>query len=107
VRPSLDDIEVFIAPFQSLPEAERQTHFHMPTNTDEAEMDVVLSMLTRESFDSAHTESMAVAIRQNLDEYEEIHKPEGARRKRSRRASYPVVPDKEKRGRNDSGGYHA
>jgi hypothetical protein len=27
VRPSLEDIEAFIAPFHNLPEAERQTHF--------------------------------------------------------------------------------
>jgi hypothetical protein len=62
VRPSLDDIEAFIAPFWGLPEAERQTHFEMPTSTDEAEMNVVLSMLAGESFDSARTESMVVAI---------------------------------------------
>jgi hypothetical protein len=41
----LDDIEAFIAPFWGLPEAERQTHFEMPTNTNEVEMDTVLSML--------------------------------------------------------------
>jgi hypothetical protein len=58
----LDDIEAFIAPFRNLPEAERQSHFQMPINADEAEVNVVLSMLAGESSDSAHTESMAVAI---------------------------------------------
>jgi hypothetical protein len=62
VRPSLDDIEAFIAPFRGLPKAERQTHFEMPISTDEAEMNAVLSMLAGESSDSARTESMAVAI---------------------------------------------
>jgi hypothetical protein len=62
VRPSVDDIEAFIAPFWGLPDAEKQTHFEMPTSTNEAEMNAVLSMLAGESSDSARTESMAVAI---------------------------------------------
>jgi hypothetical protein len=93
----LDDIEAFIAPFRSLPEAERQTHFEMPTSTDEAEMDDVLSMLAGESSDSARTESMAVAIGQNLGEDEEIQKSKGVRRKRSCRTNHPAAPDEEKK----------
>jgi hypothetical protein len=96
VRPSLEYIEAFIAPFRNLPESEKQTHFEMPTSTDDVEMNVVLSMLVGESSDSACTESMAVAIGQDLGEDEEILKPEGARRKRSRRVSHPTVPDEEK-----------
>jgi hypothetical protein len=69
----------------------------MPTNTDEAEMDAVLNMLAGDSSDSTRTESMAVAIGQNLGEDEEIQKPEGARRKRSHRMNYPAAPDEEKR----------
>jgi hypothetical protein len=45
VRPSLGGIEAFIAPFRNLPEAERQTHFQMSISADEAEVNVVLSML--------------------------------------------------------------
>jgi hypothetical protein len=97
VRPFVDDIEAFIAPFQGLPEAERQTHFEMPSSTDEAEMNGVLSMLDGESSDSTRTESMAVTIGQNLAEDEEIQKPEGTRRKRSRRMDHPVVPGEEKK----------
>jgi hypothetical protein len=52
VRPSPEDIEALIAPLKSLPEDERQTHFEMPANTDDAEMDAVLSLLARESSDS-------------------------------------------------------
>jgi hypothetical protein len=62
VRPSLEDIEAFIAPFQNLPEAEKQTHFEMPTSADDAKMNVVLSILAGESSDSARTEPMVVAI---------------------------------------------
>jgi hypothetical protein len=58
----LDNTEAFIAPFWSLPEAERQTYFQMPTSTDEAEMDAVLNMLAGESSNSARTELMAVVI---------------------------------------------
>jgi hypothetical protein len=48
VRPSLDDIEAFIAPFRNILEAERQTHFQMPISADEDEVNVVLSMLAGE-----------------------------------------------------------
>jgi hypothetical protein len=57
----------------------------MPSNTHDVEMDVVLSLLAGESFDSTCTEPMAIAIGQEFGEDEEIQKLEGARRKRSRR----------------------
>jgi hypothetical protein len=60
VRPSPEDIEALIAPLRSLDEDERQTHFEMPANTDDAEMDVVLSLLARESSDSTRIEPMAI-----------------------------------------------
>jgi hypothetical protein len=44
----------------------------MPTSVYEAEVNAVLSMLVGESFDSACTESMAIAIGQNLGEDEEV-----------------------------------
>ena len=44
----------------------------MSSRTDDAEMNVVLSTLTGESSDSACTEPMTVAIRQDLSEDEEI-----------------------------------
>jgi hypothetical protein len=83
VRPSPKDIEALITPLQSLPEAERLSHFEMPGSTDDAEMDAVLSLLAGESSDSTHTESMAIMIGQEFDEEVETRKPEGARPKRS------------------------
>jgi hypothetical protein len=47
-------------------------------------MDTVLSLLAKESSDSARTELMTIATRQEFGEDEEIQRPEGARRKRSR-----------------------
>jgi hypothetical protein len=67
----------------------------MPTSTDDAKMNTVLSMLAGESSDYSRTEPMAVAIGQNLGE--EIWKPEGAHRKRSRQANHPVVPGEERK----------
>jgi hypothetical protein len=86
-----------IAPFRTLPEGERQTHFEMSASTDDAEIDVVLSLLARESSDSTHTEPMAITTRQELGEEVEIRKAEGARAKRPRRMSRPTAPIKEKR----------
>jgi hypothetical protein len=48
VRPSPEDIEALIAPLRNLPETKKQTHFKMSSNTDDAEMDVVLSLLDGE-----------------------------------------------------------
>jgi hypothetical protein len=100
VRPSHEDIETLIAPLRNLPEAERQTHFEMPSSTDDAEMDVVLSLLAGESFDSTHTESMAIVSGQEFVEDVEIQKLEGARQKRSHRVNRlaaPVEEEKKKR----------
>jgi hypothetical protein len=67
VRLSPKDIEALIAPLQSLPEAERKTHFEMPANTDDAEMDAVLSLLAGESSDSTRAEPMAITSGQEFD----------------------------------------
>jgi hypothetical protein len=97
VRPSPEDIEALIAPLQSLPKAERQNHFEMPSSTDNAEMDAVLSLLAGESSDSTRTEPMAITSRQEFGEEVEIRKPEGARPKRSRQMNRPTAPVKEKK----------
>jgi hypothetical protein len=97
VRPSSEDIEALIAPLRNLPEAEKQTYFEMLSSTDDVEMNVVLNLLARESSDSARTKPMAVAIGQNFGEGEEIQKPEGARRKCSRRVNHPAAPVEEKK----------
>jgi hypothetical protein len=97
VRPSSEDIEALIAPLRSLPEDERQTHFEMPACTDDAEIDVVLSLLAGESSDSTRTEPMAITTGQAFDEEVEIRKPEGARPKRPRRVNRPTALVKEKR----------
>jgi hypothetical protein len=99
VRPSLEDIEALIAPLRNLPEAEKQTHFEMSSSTDDAKMNVVLSLLAGESSDSARTEPMAVAIGQDFGEDEEIQNPEGAHRKRSRRMNHPAAHVEEKKKR--------
>jgi hypothetical protein len=92
VRPSPEDIEALIAPHLNLPEAEKQTHFEMPSNTDDAEMDIVLSLLAGESSDSNRTEPMAIVTGQEFGEDEEIQKPESAHRKCSRRVNHPTAP---------------
>jgi hypothetical protein len=97
VRPSSEDIEALIAPLRSLLEDEKQTHFEMSASTDDAEIDVVLSLLAGESSDSTHTEPMAIIAGQELGEEVESQKPEGARPKRPRRVSRPTAPVEEKR----------
>ena len=97
MRPSLGDIEAFIAPFRSLPEEQRQTHFHMPIIADEAEVNTFLSMLASESSDSARTESMTTTTGHGLGEDEGIQSHGSIRRKRSRRTSHPAAPAERKK----------
>jgi hypothetical protein len=97
VRPSSEDIEALIAPLRNLPEAEKQTHFEMSSSTDDAKMDAILSLLVGESSDSARTERMAIAIGQEFGKDEEIQKPEGSRRKCSRRVNHQAAHDEEKK----------
>ena len=65
--------------------------------TNNAEIDVVLSMLAGESSDSTHAESMAITAGQELGKAVEIQKPEGARPKRPCRVSRPTTPIEEKK----------
>jgi hypothetical protein len=97
VRPSPEDIEALIAPFQNLPNNEKQTHFEMPASPDDAEIDVVLSMLAGESSDSTHAEPMAITAGQEFGKAVETRKPEGAHSKRPRQVSHPTAPVEEKK----------
>jgi hypothetical protein len=90
-----------IAPLQSLPEDEKQTHFDMPASTDDVEIDAVLSLLAGESSDSTHTELMAITAGQELGEEVETRRPEGAHPKRPCRVSRPTAPIEEKGRRGD------
>jgi hypothetical protein len=71
----------------------------MPSSTDDAKMDVVLSLLAGESSDSTRIEPMAITTRQEYGEEVEIQKPEGACTKRSRRMSCHAAPGEEKKKR--------
>jgi hypothetical protein len=97
VRPSPKDIEALISPLWNLPNDEKQTHFEMPTSTDDAEIDDVLSMLAGESSDSTHAEPMAITAGQELVKAVETRKPEGARPKRPLLVSRPAAPVEEKK----------
>jgi hypothetical protein len=79
----------------------------MPTSDDEAEVNVVLSMLAGESSDSTRTESMTVAIGHGLSEDEGVQSLRSVHRKRSCRAFHPATPaegkKRKKRLRRSSG----
>jgi hypothetical protein len=97
VWPSSEDIEALIAPLRSLLENERQTHFEIPTSTDDAEMDAILSFLAGESFDYALAVPMVITDGQELGEVVKARKPEGVRSKRPRRVSWQTAPVEENR----------
>jgi hypothetical protein len=69
----------------------------MPSSTNDAEMNVVLSLLVGESSDSTRIEPMEIVIGQEFGEGEEIQKPEGAHQKRSHRVNHPAAPVGEKK----------
>jgi hypothetical protein len=69
----------------------------MPASTNDAEIDVVLSLLAGESSDSTRTEPMAITTGQEFGEEVETRKPEGARPKRPHQVNRPTAPVEEKR----------
>jgi hypothetical protein len=97
VRPSPEDIEALVAPLRDLPNDERQIHFAMPASLDDAEIDVVLSMLAGESSDSTHAKLMAITVGQELNKTVETPKPEGTRPKRPHQVSRLTAPVEEKK----------
>jgi hypothetical protein len=97
VRPSPEEIEALIAPLRNLPNDEKQIHFEMPASPDDAEIDVVLSMLAGEYSELTHAEPMAITTGQELDKAVETRKTEGARPKRPRQVSCPTTPVEEKK----------
>jgi hypothetical protein len=97
VRPSPEDIEALVAPLWDLPNDERQIHFEMPASPDDAEIDVVLSMLAGESSDSTHAELMAITVGQELNKTVETPNPEGTRPKRPHQVSHLTAPVEEKK----------
>jgi hypothetical protein len=97
VWPSPEDIEVLVASLCDLPNDERQVHFEMPASPDDAEIDVVLNMLARESSDSAPAEIMVVTVIPELDKTVDTRKPEGTRPKHPRQVSRPIAPAEEKK----------
>jgi hypothetical protein len=56
----------------------------MPTTSDEAEVNAVLSMLASESSNSARTKSATIVTGHGLGEDEGVQSPRSVRRKRSR-----------------------
>jgi hypothetical protein len=96
-RPSSEDIEALVASLCDLPNDERQVHFEMPASPDDAEIDVVLNMLARESSDSAPAEIMVVTVIPELDKTVDTRKPEGTRPKHPRQVSRPIAPAEEKK----------
>jgi hypothetical protein len=78
---SLEDIEAFIATYRNLPEEERPTHLQMQMTADEAETNVVLSMLVGESSESARTKSASAAAGRALSKDEGACSSGGAHRK--------------------------
>jgi hypothetical protein len=79
----------------------------MPASTDDAEIDVVLSMLARESSDSTHAEPMAITDGQELGKAVEIRKPDGALPKRPCRVSLTTAPVEEKKKKGGFSDCHA
>jgi hypothetical protein len=97
VRPSPEDIEALVALLQNLPNDEKQIHFEMPASSDDAKIDVVLSMLAGESSNSTHDEPMAITVGQELNKAMETQKPKGTCPKRPRQVSHPTAPVEEKK----------
>jgi hypothetical protein len=92
VRPSPKEVESMVASPGDLPNDERQVHFEMPINPNDAEISAMLDILAEDSSDSAPAETIAVATISEPRKTLNAQKSDSTRPKRLRPASHPTAP---------------
>jgi hypothetical protein len=61
VRPSTEEVSVLVASIGEIPDDERQVHFEVPLDPNDAEISAMLDMLAEDSSDAAPAGTLAVA----------------------------------------------
>jgi hypothetical protein len=92
VRPSPEEVEALVASLGDLPIDERQVHFEMPINPNDAEISAMLDMLAEDSSDLIPAETIAVATILEPGKTLNAQKSDSARPKRLRPANHPTGP---------------
>jgi hypothetical protein len=86
-RPSDEEVSALVASLGKIPDDERQTHFEVPLDPTDAEINAVLDMLAEDSSDAIPAETLAVAPLPEVGIILDAQRPVRARSKRPRRTN--------------------
>jgi hypothetical protein len=87
VRPSAEEVSVLVASIGEIPDDERQVHFEVPLDPNDAEINAMLDMLAEDSSDAAPAGTLAVAPLPEAGTTLDVQRPVSVRPRRPCRAN--------------------
>jgi hypothetical protein len=97
VRPSVEEVSALVASIGEIPDDERQVHFEVPLDHNDAEINAMLDMLAEDSSDAAPAGTLAVVPLPEAGTTLDVQKPVSVRPKRPCRAHQPDSPADEQK----------
>ena len=92
VRPSAEEVSALVASIREIPDDERQVHFEVPLDPNDAEISAMLDMLAEDSSDAAPAGTLVAAPLPEAGTTLDIQRPVSVRPKRPCRAIQPASP---------------
>jgi hypothetical protein len=87
VRPSAEEVSALVASIGESPDEERQVHFEVPLDPNDAEISAMLDMLAEDSSDAAPTRTLVVAPLPEAGTTLDVQRPVSVRPRRPCRAN--------------------
>jgi hypothetical protein len=97
VRPSAKEVSALVALIGEIPDDERQVHFEVPLDPNDAEISAMLDMLAEDSSDAAPAGTLAVVPLPEAGTTLDVQRPVSVRPKRPCRANQPDSPADEQK----------
>jgi hypothetical protein len=97
VRPSAEEVSALVASIGEIPDDERQVHFEVPLDPNDAEISAMLDMLAKDSSDAAPAGTLAMVPLPKAGTTLDVQRPVSVRSKRPCRANQPDSPADEQK----------
>jgi hypothetical protein len=97
VRPSAEEVSALVASIGEIPDDERQVHFEVRLDPNDAEISAMLDMLAEDSSDAATAGTLAVVPLPEAGTTLDVQRPVSVRSKRPCRANQPDSPADEQK----------
>jgi hypothetical protein len=92
VRPSPEEVSALVVSLGEIPDDEKQVHFEVPLNPNDAEISAMLDMLAEDSSDAAPAETLDAAPILEAGKALDTQRSDSVRPKCPRRANQPTSP---------------